>query len=375
LQNKPLVIDNLDRWSSTKEFKMDNTHLYIDGPFQLRFTNQINEGGLNYLIRAWDNNGPIGLPFTPYQNEEVIFNERAQVSFNMETSDTSSLILKSFDWSGGSQSGVEFSYKFYQGGINFPIVTSEPSAEDGSIAFSDGLYWDPSNTGQPNLNIRINGNWEQINLGSGVTGPSGPNGPQGVTGPGYEITNPGTNYMVISDGSPGGISGQSNVTFDGTTFSITGDLKIFGTIDQPNIKSPSIDNAIMNFAYFQGDTTLQNITTILVDSLIVNQAVMDFDFNLGSVFYTQNPGNDFTINVKNLTTTDSRAINITVFVNQGLTTFGVVGFEIEGISQTIKWIGATPPTVLPNTVTAYTFNLIRSGGLWVEVLGAAGIYG
>lgn len=377
LQNKPFLIDNLDRWNTTKEVKFDNHHLYIDGPYTIRFTNHVNEGGPNYLFRAWDWDGPSGFPPTPYQNEEVTYNERAQISFFMEEPQKSSVSVKSYDWTGGSQSGVEFDYKFYQGSLNLPYATSEPAQLDGLIAFSDGQFWDPSSTGVPQLNIRLSGQWKQVNLGAGVTGPEGPVGPegaQGATGPSSTINNFGQFKVVTSDGSENGLNAEDNLTFDGATFSIFGDLKISGTIDQPTIKSATLDNAILDFAFLQGDTTLQNITTVLVDSVLVTTPTVIFDFGLGSVFYITSPSNDFIVNIINLPVIDSRAINITVFVSQGVTNFGINGFEIEGVSQTIKWIGGTPPTPLPTTVTAYTFNLLRSGNTWVEVLGAAGIY-
>lgn len=375
LQNKPLVIDNLDRWNTTKEFKFNNHHLYIDGPFTIRFTNHVNEGGPNYLFRAWDWDGPGGVLSTPYQNEEIVYNERAQISFFMEDVQKSSLSFKSFDWTDGTQSGVEFDYKFYQGGVVLPININEPVDTDGCIAFSDGLFWDPSSSGQPNLNIKLNGEWKQVNLGAGVTGPEGPIGPVGPTGPAATINNFGQYKLVTSDGNPDSLLAEDNLTFDGSTFSIFGDLKVWGVLDQTTLISPSIDTPTVNFALLQGDTTLQNITTILVDSLVVTTPTVNFDFELGSVFYISTPTNDFTVNITNLPTTDSRAINITIFVSQGVSSNGITGFEIEGVSQTIKWIGATPPTPVPTTVTAYTFNILRSGGNWVEVLGAAGIYG
>jgi len=377
LQNKPLVIDNLERWNTTKEVKFNNHHLYIDGPYTIRFTNHANEGGPNYLFRAWDWDGPSSALATPYQNEEVTYNERAQISFFMEDTQKSSISLKTFDWTAGTESGIEFGYKFYQGGLTLPYNTAEPSDIDGSIAFSDGVFWDPNSTGEPNLNIRINGQWKQINLGAGSTGPEGPigaAGPQGSTGPSAVINNYGLYKVVTSDGTESGLIAEDNITFDGGTFSVFGNLKVFGTIEQPVINSASLENAILNYPYLQGDTTLQNITTILVDSILVTSPTVILYFGLGSVYYVTSPANDFTINMMDVPTIDSRAINITVFVSQGLTNFGVNGFEIEGVPQTIKWIGGTPPTPIPNTVTAYTFNLLRSTDTWVEVLGAAGVY-
>ena len=378
LLNKPLVIDSTDRWNSTKEIKLDNHHLYIDGPYTLRFTNQVNEGGPNFLFRAWDWDGPSGLPPTPYQNEELVYNERAQISFTMESTDKSSLSLKSFDWTSGTQSGIEFDYKFYQGSIILPLNSEQPTFTDGTIAFSDGVNWDPDLASSPALNVRINGEWKQVNLGPGVqgaTGPSGEPGPQGATGPSYVISNYGQNKLVTSDGTEGGLFSQDNLTFDGSTFSLIGDLKVIGSIDQVTLKFPILESPQLTYSNLQGDTTLQNITTILVDGLIVDQSVVNFDFQLGSVFYISNPANDFTLNITNLPTTDSRTINVTIFVDQGLSAFKITNVQIDSDPQTIKWIGATPPTVTPGTITAYTFNILRSGNVWAQVLGAAGIYG
>jgi hypothetical protein len=377
LQNKPLVIDDLDRWNTTKEIKFDNNHLYIDGPFTIRFTNHVNEGGPNYLFRCWDWDGPSRFPSTPYQNEEVVYNERAQISFMMESTHKSSLSLKSFDWTGGSQSKIEFDYKFYQGGLKLPINNSAPADSDGLLAFSDGNFWDPDSSGQAALNVRINGEWKQVNLGPGTQGPIGPignDGPPGPPGQPAMITDPLNNALVTSDGSVGGLVAQSQLLFDGFTFSILGDLSISGVVGGGNLKSPVIDTPQLNFAVLQGDTTLQNITTVLVDTVSVTTPTVDLDFALGSVFYISNPANNFTINIINLSETNSRAINVTVFLQQGLSPFNIIGFEINGVTQPIKWVGGLPPAVAPGTINAYVFNILRSGFNWVAVLGSGGVY-
>jgi len=323
LANKPLFLDLFDRYNSTKEIIIDNTNLYINGPFSLRFANYLGEGSSNSLIRVWDYDGPLGS--TPSILDETTYNERVQISFLMEDTQKSSLSLKSYDWSAGTQSGVEFEYKFYQGSAILPINTSEPTSTDGTVAFSDGFEWDPGSTGKKNLNIFLDGSWNQVNLDPSF--------------------------------------------FDGLTFSITGDLKLTGVIEEPTIKTP-----IVEFATLQGDTTLQNISTVLVDSLSVTQSTINFDYIDGSVFYLTTIENDFTANVVNLPTTDSRATNITIFLSQGVGTFSITGLQIDDVSQTIKWIGGIPPTALPNSVMTYTFNILRSGDNWVEVLGAGGIY-
>lgn len=48
-------------------------------------------------------------------------------------------------------------------------------------------------------------------------------------GGGASVTNPGDNYVITSDGTSGGLVGESNLTFDGTTFNVTGSAIISAT--------------------------------------------------------------------------------------------------------------------------------------------------
>ena len=58
----------------------------------------------------------------------------------------------------------------------------------------------------------------------GPTGPTGHTGPTGATGPEISITNSGDNRIITSDGATG-VIGESNLTFDGTTLGVTGNIK------------------------------------------------------------------------------------------------------------------------------------------------------
>lgn len=375
LQNKPLVIDQLDRWNTTKDLKINNHHLYVDGPFSIRFVNHVNEGGANYLMRVWDWDGPSGQLSTPYQNEEVVYYERAQITYEMETSQRSSVTLKTFDWTGGSQSGVGYEHKFYQGSIILPNINAEPTSTNGAIAISDGVFWNPSNSGKQELNVRLNGSWKQVNFGVGATGPTGPAGPKGDPGPGVSIVNFGTNRLLVNDGTETGVIAQSDITYDGVTFTIDGDLSVSGDISNASLNAPILFSPQMQTAKLDGSTTLQNISTVLVDTVSVTIPIEDFDYNLGSVFYVKNPQTDFEVNLTNVPITTARAINVTIILSQTGTTYGINGFRIDNISQTIKWVGSIQPVVLPNKVMAYSFNIIRSADTWSEVLGSAASYG
>ena len=82
-----------------------------------------------------------------------------------------------------------------------------------------------------------NGNYSNFNLNDvtvistvrkdGLTGPTGPTGAQGVTGPTGpypNILNAGDNRILTSDGATG-LNSESNLTFDGTTLKINGNVE------------------------------------------------------------------------------------------------------------------------------------------------------
>jgi hypothetical protein len=59
-------------------------------------------------------------------------------------------------------------------------------------------------------------------------GANGAVGPQGVTGPSFTVSNFGVNRVLVSNGTANGATAQSNLTFNGSTFSIVGGLNISG---------------------------------------------------------------------------------------------------------------------------------------------------
>ena len=381
LQDKPLIIDNLDRWNTTKEFVFSNHHLYINGPFGIRFSNHIDESGTNYLIRAWEWDGPLGASSTPYRNQELTYFERLQINFTKEEPEKSMMNLKTFDWSGGTESGVEYSYKFYQGGVILPYNTNPPSDIDGCIAFSDGNFWDPTGTGQPDLNVRMGGEWKRINLGIGITGPEGPIGPSGPIGPQGEagvatiITNFGNQKLILSDGSESGLYAEDDIQYDGSVMTLDGDLVVLGIVDQPTISSPTINDPVINNPSLSGGISLGNFLTTLIDTIIVTEPVIELDFSLGREFYIINPLNDFGVNIVNVPDDNSYVSRLIVYLSQDTETFSLTELSIDSELIPIKWLNSIPPTPLPTLVTRYEFTLIRTNNEWRDVLGNGENYG
>jgi hypothetical protein len=118
LTEKPIVLNELGRFESQSDISMDGHHLYLDSGSSLRFTN-FTATGSNPLFRVWSGTGPISIGPTSSEFENTEF-ERAQISFAMEATQSSSLSFKTYDWS-ATASPIEYVYTIYNGNLIIPI--------------------------------------------------------------------------------------------------------------------------------------------------------------------------------------------------------------------------------------------------------------
>jgi hypothetical protein len=98
------------------------------------------------------------------------------------------------------------------------------------------------------------------------------------------------------------------------------------------------------------------------------------DLSTGSIFYHSSISNNFTANFTNVPTTNDRAIGVSLVLAQGGTGYIVNVLQIDGSTQTIKWVNNTTPTGTANKVDIVGFSLIRTGSAWT-VLGQYSTYG
>ena len=196
------------------------------------------------------------------------------------------------------------------------------------------------------------------NLGLGPTGSNGPTGSQGATGPqgptglngdSLSILNFGDNRILTSDGTATGSYAETNLTFDGSNFTVTGTSSL------------------------NGHTILQQTSEVLNPS-IVDTSTVNYDFTTGSIWYHGTASNNFTANFINLPTDDNRAITTTIIINQGATPYIPTSIEIDGTPQTLKWSGGTA-SGNANSIDIAGFTFIRVGGNWVQVLGQINNFG
>ena len=94
------------------------------------------------------------------------------------------------------------------------------------------------------------------------------------------------------------------------------------------------------------------------------------DLSTGATFYHTSVVASFTANFTNVATTDNRSIVVTIIIVQGATPYIPSAVQIDSAAQTIKWPGGTIPTGTASAVDIFSFALVRTGGVWAQVLGS-----
>jgi hypothetical protein len=65
----------------------------------------------------------------------------------------------------------------------------------------------------------------------------------------------------------------------------------------------------------------------------------------------------------------------TIIVDQGATAYRVANVQINGVNQTVKWVGATTGTGTASNTDVMSFSLIFLGGSAYRILGQISNYG
>jgi hypothetical protein len=141
----------------------------------------------------------------------------------------------------------------------------------------------------------------------------------------------------------GGLSSSAAVT-------LTGGVSMSGTVDVQELREQVVDVTLSS-----------NVGTL--------------DWSAGNIYYvgTAASGN-MTFNLTNVPTDNSKIMTINVFVTQGSTGYVPGTFQIDGTSQTIRWVGGSAPTPTSSAgkIDIFSFTLQRtSAGAWIVYASSA----
>ena len=205
---------------------------------------------------------------------------------------------------------------------------------------------------------------------------------------------PGANVTLDVDGATNTItinsSGGGGSTFDqnlNTTNDVTfDDITATGTLTVDSINAANIQNTGIGNPTFTSASTIDFIApdgirlenVLKTNEVITNETgvtgTINHNYSGGPIFNITSPAANWTANITNIPTTDNRATNTAFIIAQGTTPYVPNVVQIDGVTQSVKWIDNVAPAGNANKTDVITLSMIRSGGSW-NVLGSYVNYG
>lgn len=105
----------------------------------------------------------------------------------------------------------------------------------------------------------------------------------------------------------------------------------------------------------------------------ISASVLAVNYYGGSRIITvSSPASNFTVNLTNPPVDNNETINLNIVVTQGATGRLASAFSINGVGQTLRWVGGVTPTPTNNKIDIFSFTIIRQSDAWT-VLGQASL--
>jgi hypothetical protein len=177
-------------------------------------------------------------------------------------------------------------------------------------------------------------------------------------------------------------NGITQLIVTSTGGNVTGNLSIGSNLTAGNISTGNITTtsalsvggtANLNIANFANIVTFQQTTDVLNQKINASGTVTH-NFQTGAIFYHSSVANNFTVDLTNVPVTGNRTIVVPIIIAQGPSAYIANQFQIDGVFQTINWLGNIIPVGTANAVDVVGFTLIRTTSSWT-VLGQVTSYG
>jgi hypothetical protein len=177
-------------------------------------------------------------------------------------------------------------------------------------------------------------------------------------------------------------NGITQLIVTSTGGNVTGTLSVGGNLTAANVSTGNITTTSalsvvgttnLNVTNFSNIATFQQTTDVLNQKVNASGTVTH-NFQTGAIFYHANVANNFTVNLTNVPTTANRTIVVPIIIQQGVSAYIANQFQIDGLFQSINWLGNVIPVGTANAVDVVGFTLIRTTSNWT-VLGQLTTYG
>jgi len=282
------------------------------------------------------------------------------------------------------------------GGANVEVSDTAPTEPtQGTIWFdsTNGKIFvyvtdeDSSQWVQPTVPLPSVNTFKNVNVTGGSTLIASGNNDTLNFAPGANVTldvDGATNTITINSSGGGGSSYDQNLnTTNDVTFD---DITATGTLTADSINAANIQNTGIGNPTFTSASTIDFIApdgirlenVLKTNEVITNETgvtgTVNHNYSGGPIFNIISPAANWTANITNIPTTDNRATNTAFIITQGVTPYVPNVVQIDGVTQTVKWIDNVAPSGNANKTDVITLSMIRSGGSW-NVLGSYVNYG
>jgi len=161
----------------------------------------------------------------------------------------------------------------------------------------------------------------------------------------------------------------SSPTFTGTVAGVTATHVGLGNVTNESKATMFSSPTFTGTATFSKSTEIYFLKTGATGTVV-------HDFAESAIWSHENMLANFTANFTNIPTTSGRITVVTLLLVQGATPRIPNAVQIDGVAQTIRWLGASAPTGTANRGELVSFTLIRStiGSFWT-VAGSLTSYG
>lgn len=139
----------------------------------------------------------------------------------------------------------------------------------------------------------------------------------------------------------------------------------YSTIASPTFTGTSAFSNVQ----ITGILDLQELRETVVNSSIISN-ILTANFLNGSIFYLASaPGANFTLNLTNLPLIDLKTQTVSVVTTQGATGYIPNVFQLDGVGQTIRWIGgsAPSPTNSAGKIDIFNFTIFRTASSTIVI--------
>ena len=116
------------------------------------------------------------------------------------------------------------------------------------------------------------------------------------------------------------------------------------------------------------NTSFVSNLEVISASVSATASLVVYDYSSSNLWYHATTSTNFTANFTNLPTTNNRVLSATIVISQGATAYIPNIVQIAGVTQSIKWAGGTQSGTA-NSLDLISFNFIRTGNTWTNVIG------